>query len=64
MLPLVADTYRINVRLDPTVRERLDRFQIRTHRNVTQSVNLLLDAALKLVESAENLDDLLTPKEH
>lgn len=54
----------IRVRLTPDVRARLDRFQTRTHRNLTQSVNLLLGSALAMAETQENVDALfIDPKD-
>lgn len=50
--------HAIRVRLDPDIRERLDRFQIATRRNLTQSVNLLLGSALAMVETQESADAL------
>lgn len=48
----------IRVRLTPDIRARLDRFQVRTHRNLTQSVNLLLGSALAMAETQGNTDAL------
>jgi DNA-binding TFAR19-related protein (PDSD5 family) len=54
----------IRVRLDPDIRERLDRFQLATRRNLTQSVNLLLGSALAMAETQENVDSLFAnPKD-
>lgn len=57
----MAETHRINVKLDADVRDRLDRFCIATHRNVTQSVNLLLGAALAMSEAVPDPNTLLVP---
>lgn len=51
-------TSQIHVRLDPDIRERLDRFQITTRRSLTQSVNLLLGSALAMVETQADPDAL------
>jgi len=56
----MSTTDRINVRLTPDVRARLDRFCAQTHRNVTQAVNLLLGSALAMVETQASLDTLFT----
>jgi predicted transcriptional regulator len=63
----VADNENtIRVRLDPELRVRLDRFAVSTHRNMTQSVNLLLGSALAMVETQTNVDALFTqaPQHH
>jgi hypothetical protein len=49
----------IRVRLDPDIRARLDRFQIRTHRNLTQSVNLLIGMALDVTDLNSQADNFL-----
>lgn len=53
----MARTYELRVRLDEELHERLDRFAVRSHRNLTQSVNLLLGMALDVTDlqgQAEN----------
>lgn len=54
----MADTNRINVRLTPDVRRRLDHFCLETHRNITQAVNLLLGSALAMVETLDDPEAL------
>lgn len=56
-------TSELRVRLDADIRERLEEFAAVTRRSLTQSVNVLLDAALSVAETSERMDDLFTSKE-
>lgn len=53
--------YELRVRLDRALSSRLEQFALATHRNLTQSVNLLLDGALTVAEASERMDQLFAP---